>query len=402
MKIMSKNSKEIAIVFGLFETGLGVIRSLGRNGIKVYGIDFNKDIAYYSKYVTPLICPHPINEKQLFISWLNKKFASFKVKIPIFITSDIFLSSISENREFLKPNFIFNLVSNKAINTISDKYLQTQLAIDAGVNSPKTWLIENSQNLKDLEGNKIWPLLIKGRDVNTWRKLFGGSKKGFVVNNFTELSEKCKDVLDNDVSVIIQEIIYGSDTNHYKYCAYVNEKGSILAELCLQKIRQYPVRFGVGAAMCTVQNQTVSDAGRKFLKNIDFKGVGSVEFKYDTKDKIYKLIELNPRYWQQNSIGEQFGVNFPFINYCDLKNISIKPQKNIFRKVIWVNRYMDFSSFIQYRKEGLLTYFAWRKSLKGEKIYSDFAWDDPMPMFYEFGFGMKLFRLPVFLWKKFF
>ena len=138
MKIMSKDRNKIAIVFGLFETGLGVIRSLGCNGIKVYGIDFNKDIAYYSKYVTPLICPHPINEKELFIPWLNKKFDSVTEKIPIFITSDIFLISISENRELLKRNFIFNLVSNEAINTISDKYLQSQLAIDSGINAPKT------------------------------------------------------------------------------------------------------------------------------------------------------------------------------------------------------------------------------------------------------------------------
>ena len=116
---MSKGHKSIAIVFGLFETGLGVIRSLGRKGIKVYGIDFNKDIAYYSKYVTSLICPHPINEKQLFFSWLNEKFDSVTEKIPIFITSDIFLTSISENREVLKRNFIFNLVSNEAIKNIS-------------------------------------------------------------------------------------------------------------------------------------------------------------------------------------------------------------------------------------------------------------------------------------------
>ena len=63
---------------------------------------------------------------------------------------------------------------------------------------------------------------------------------------------------------------------------------------------------------------------------------------------------------------------------------------------------MDFSSFMQYRKEGLLTYFDWRRSLKGEKTYSDFAWDDPIPMLYEFGFGLKLFNLPKFLIKKIF
>jgi predicted ATP-grasp superfamily ATP-dependent carboligase len=396
----NRNSKEIAIVFGMFETGLGVSRSLGRKGIKVYGVDFQNDIAFYSKYVTPLTCPHPIDDKESFVLWLNEKFADFNKKIPIFITSDTFLVSISQIRERLKRNFVFNLVSDKAIGDISDKYTQSKLALGAGINTPKTWLIENNHNLKDLEENNIWPLLIKGRDVNSWRQVFGGSKKGIVVNNFDELSENCRWALNNDVSVIIQEIISGPDENHYKYCAYLNKNGLILVELCLQKIRQYPVRFGVGASMCTTQNHEVIDAGRRFLTNIKFTGVGSVEFKYDAKSKNFKLIELNPRYWQQNAICEHSGIEFSYINYCDLMNLRITTSKPIFTKVIWVNRYLDFSSFMQYRKEGLLSYHGWRESLKGEKIYSDFAWDDPIPLLFEFGFGLKLLRFPLYIWKK--
>ena len=63
---------------------------------------------------------------------------------------------------------------------------------------------------------------------------------------------------------------------------------------------------------------------------------------------------------------------------------------------------MDFDSFTKYRKEGCLSFSDWRKSLKGKKVYPDFTWDDPIPAFYEIGFGWKLIRLPAYLIKRIF
>ena len=58
-----------AIVLGLFETGLAVGRSLGRNGIKVIGLDYKKNMAYYSKYMNTKKCPHPISAENKFIEF---------------------------------------------------------------------------------------------------------------------------------------------------------------------------------------------------------------------------------------------------------------------------------------------------------------------------------------------
>jgi hypothetical protein len=77
------------------------------------------------------------------------------------------------------------------------------------------------------------------------------------------------------------------------------------------------------------------------------------------------------------------------------------PEKYDLEK-LWVNRYMDFSAFLDYRKEGVLTYCGWRKSIKGEKIYPDAWLNDPLPFFYEFGFGRKFIRLPGYIYKKLF
>jgi hypothetical protein len=61
---------------------------------------------------------------------------------------------------------------------------------------------------------------------------------------------------------------------------------------------------------------------------------------------------------------------------------------------------MDFSSFLDYRKEEGLGFLEWRKSVQGKRIYPDFLWNDPLPFFYEFGFGKKLLKAPGFLLKK--
>lgn len=205
-----------------------------------------------------------------------------------------------------------------------------------------------------------------------------------------------------NVPVILQEVIEGPDTNHFKYCSYTTSSGEILAEFTLQKIRQNPIHFGVGAVVESIHKPELIGTGRKLFSNIGYTGIGSAEFKLDNRDGKLKLIEVNPRYWQQNYLATVCGMNFPYLNYLDLLQESPKAIRDFISGIKWVNRYMDFDSFIKYKKEGILTFSEWRKTLKGKKIYPDFAWDDPLPLFYEIGFGKKIYKIPYFIWKKLF
>jgi predicted ATP-grasp superfamily ATP-dependent carboligase len=396
------NNNMPAIVFSLFETSLGVIRSLGQKGIKVTGFDFKKDIGWYSRYVRPLKCPHPLEQEKEFIKWVQCNFPEGKAKIPVFLTSDDFLSSFSRNREVLSNYFLFNLADHNLLEQISNKYSQYQLASKAGIDLPSTWLVYESYDLKKIPDNILYPVFIKGQDVNLWRKEIDGTVKGFLVNDSKELYEKVKEIVTKNVPVILQEVIEGPDTNHYKYCSYTTSGGEILAEFTLQKIRQNPIHFGVGAVVESIHKQDLIEAGRKLFSAIGFKGIGSAEFKFDNRDGKLKLIEINPRYWQQNYLTTACGINFPYLNYLDLLQLSPKPVTDFKAGIKWVNRYMDFDSFMMYKKEGVLTFSEWRKTLKGGKTYHDFTWDDPLPLFYEIGFAKKIHRIPYYLWKKIF
>lgn len=400
MKMKSKNLavKNPALVLGMFETGLAVGRSLGRKGITVYGCDKHKDIGFYSRYINASICPDPRNN-ELFLDWLRKKILSFDEKPVLYFTSDDFLLNFSGYRDEFKDIALFNLPPQSLLDQITDKYKQYKLAINAGINVPKTLLIEEGIPKEDITTLQ-YPVFVKGLDVTRWRAVFGGVKKGFLVHNEQEFEEILKALKENKIDGIVQELIYGTDDKHYKYCVYINEQGKVLNSFGLQKIRQNPIRFGVGSVVVSVVNSELKEVGEKLFKNIEYRGVGSAEFKKDERDGKWKLIEVNPRYWQQNGLTEFCGNNFAFSNYLDLTGQSVEAIEKYDIGKKWINIYMDIDSFMDYRKEKLITLSQWLSSIKGPKMFSDMAFDDIIPGFYEIRFGKKLFDIPKYFLRK--
>lgn len=399
---MEFNNNSPALVLGMFETGLGVLRSLGQSGIRVFGFDFKKDIAFYSKYVKASICPHPLLQEKEFIAFMVSFGRKAKSKPVIFMTSDIFLTTVSRNREQLKPFFLFNLPPDKLIVTISDKYKQYKLADQAGTPLPKTSIIENSNQIETLQNTLSYPVLIKALDVNEWRKKVSGSVKGFVAETAESFCSQVSPLLTKKIKIVVQEIIEGPDTNHFKYCAYYSSDGKALCEFTLRKIRQNPIHFGVGAVVESIEYDELMGAGRKLFQSIGYKGVGSAEFKLDQKDGLLKLIEINPRYWQQNYLPTACGMNFPLVDYLATTGQRTEPTTGFSKSIKWVNIYMDFDSFLKYRKEKTINFQQWLISLKGKKVYSDFSWDDILPGGYELRFGLKILKLPVYLFNRLF
>jgi len=78
--------------------------------------------------------------------------------------------------------------------------------------------------------------------------------------------------------------------------------------------------------------------------------------------------------------------------YLDLTGEKVE-RKSTFREgVKWISMSSDYASFRGYHAMGELGYFKWLKSLRGEKIFEIFAWDDPKPFFHSIGYGAKIFQ----------
>lgn len=377
------NKKNTAVILGLSETGLGIGKSLGRHGIRVYGISYQKEIAYYSKYINSILLPHPINQELEFIKYIGEFCNTIREKPVLFIAADEYLNFYIRNNSIIDKYFISNLPGQKLVKSIADKYSQYELAVNSGIDVPKTLYLDKFTDINEIKNNIDYPIFIKGRDVNLWRKVFI-SKKGFVINDDRQLKEKLKVLSANRVPIIVQELVLSADNQNYKICVYISPEGKYKLVFTLRKIHQNPIHSGIGSSVESFKYPLLEKIGMKLFSAINYQGVGSAEFKYDEKDGKLKLIEINPRYWQQNLLADYCGMNFPLIDYLQVTGQSPDKIDEFREKIKWVNISADFDSYLKYKKEGTISFSKWLKDLKGEKIISNFSWDDKAPFFFHY------------------
>ena len=75
------------------------------------------------------------------------------------------------------------------------------------------------------------------------------------------------------------------------------ENGKTLATLTQIRHLMYPITGGVGAINYTTHNAELGAIAIQLMESLDWTGPAQVEFKYDERDKKYKLIEINPKLW---------------------------------------------------------------------------------------------------------
>ena len=58
------------------------------------------------------------------------------------------------------------------------------------------------------------------------------------------------------------------------------------------------------------------------LKAFGYAGLAEIEYKLDKNNGKYRLIEINPRHWDQHELGNLVGVNLTWIAYQDLVGMT--------------------------------------------------------------------------------
>lgn len=373
------NTEPTAIVLGLFETGLAVARSLGRRGIRVVGLDTRRDWTSTSRYMKTRVCPHPTKDEAAFIQFLVDHFGAHSPPAVLFIASDPFLTAISNRREELAHRFQFLLPERALVDAISDKHRQAQLAQKITTPVPATFVLDHAGTSTGLEKNLEFPLIVKARCTNEWRPVFGGKVKGFVASTPEELSAILQRLKRRRIRSVVQEIIPGPATCHYKICVYITSRGEVLQQLTLQKQRQHPPQFGIGSCVRSVHDPALERVGIGFFRGIGYRGVGSAEFKRDPRDGLFKLIELNPRFWQQTSLAAACGTDLALAQYLDLTGQPAAPSRDFRDGVEWVTPWDNFQSVWALRRKGEARLRDAFSAFRRGTVWADLAWDDPLP-----------------------
>ncbi|MGM0577094.1 MAG: hypothetical protein ACQEXJ_15320 [Myxococcota bacterium] len=376
---MKSQAEHGAVVLGAFETGLAVARALGRAGIRVDVLDVRDQPGLHSRYARPVSCPDPRSDEAAFLACLERLAPDGGPPPVLFVTSDEFLPTISHRRDRLAERFLVNVPDRDVVDAIVDKASQAALAKRVGVPVPATFAVETTRDAARVAYEAPLPAFVKGRDADAWRRLLGAGTKGWEIHDRAELLERLDALLAAGVAPLVQEMIPGPPTEHYKLCAYIGADGAVLATFGLRKIRQHPPGAGFGCAVVSRLDPEVAELGLRLLRGIGYRGVGSAEFKRDLRDGSVRLIELNPRYWQQNGLAARCGVNFPLVQYADLVGRPPEIPRPQLEGVRWINLGRDLDTFRHDHRHGALGLAPWLWSLRPPHMWSLFAWDDPAP-----------------------
>ena len=367
-----------AFVLGLFDTGLAVVRALARAGIPVYGFDSDTtQPGFSSRYGTHVRCPDPARHPDALLELLVAH-ARACVSAPVlFPTSDAFVRFASDHRDMLEPYVRHALPSQEAIAGALDKRRQHLVARDAGVPVVSTHWPSRMEDVRRVGESLMYPAVVKPAFGRSPGMPFHGAK-AVQVASVDDILRVFEPILARGDMALVQPLIVGPNTNHCKVCAYVGADGRAVHAVCMRKIRQFPVDFGVGTLMESVSEPELVELANRLCRAMHWRGPVSIEFKRDERDGCWRLIELNGRVWQQHALAARCGVNFPLLQYADLTSTRYTPGPYRLG-VRWLDEFRDPRSAWDHLRRGRLTAWRWLASLTRVRVCAIFAFDDPLP-----------------------
>ena len=122
----------------------------------------------------------------------------------------------------------------------------------------------------------------------------------------------------------------------------------------------------------------MESAAVRFLAGLRFRGLVEVEFKYDSRDRRYKLLDVNPRAWTWIGLSEAAGVDLAWTQWR-LSRGNPTPMARAAPGAAWAHVSRDIVAAAQQIFRGTLRPTEYAASFFKPRRFAAFAPDDPLP-----------------------
>lgn len=370
-----------AIVIGGDYQGLGIARSLGRQGIPVCVIDDETSIARVSRFVTCQVRVKDLRSETSLLEALALARGKFGLAgWVIYPTRDENVIAISANRDALMDHFRVPTPDLSSVRRAGDKRETYQLAENLSIPIPRTWFPQEAADLAEIKAE--YPLVVKPAIKENF--FYATRAKAWRVANASELASAYQRAADivGDGEVIVQEMIPGGGQEQYAYCAFFRD-GQALASMTVRRRRQHPSDFGRASTYVeTISLPEIAEPSIRFLEKIGYYGLVELEYKQDPRDGAYKLLDVNARTWGYHTLGQSAGVDFPYLLFRDQIGAPVQPVEAR-PGIRWIRLATDVPNAVRDIRAGTLRPGEYLHSLRGVDTEAVFALGDPLPFLYE-------------------
>lgn len=361
---------------------LGVVRSLGRQGIPSIVIDNLPRSAWFSRYVVNRFMWSGPMEDAAFLDFLLQVARNHSLEQwMLFPMQDEVVEFVARHTYELGQTFRLVTQGWDILQWACDKRLTHCLAQKVGVPYPRTWYPISEDDLGAMEID--FPVIVK--PAISIRLQNATRLKALPANNYEELLTQYRfasTVIEPD-QIMLQEIIPGDGRTQYSVASFCKE-GHTLIHMSARRTRQYPIDYGLGSSFVeAMEVPSLFELAEKLLSSMEVSGMVEVEFKYDLRDGLYKLLDINVRPWGWHTLCIACGIDFPSIQYFDVLGqlpLNLTPRYG-YR---WVRLLTDIPAGIQEARLGITMPLAYLRSLMGKLVFSVFDWRDPLPTLGDF------------------
>jgi D-aspartate ligase len=365
--------------------GLGVIRSLGRLGVPVYGVHEGPCApAASSRYLQGRFFwqpdPEDVDRVRAGLLRLSDRIGGPAVLVPTDDAGAIFLA---EHGDGLRERFLFPAPPRDLPRQVAGKYSLYQLCSELGLPSPLAAVPETLSAARGFAAEAGFPLIAKL--TTPWAG--GGLRSTTILADATELDHAYEACAEAGAGLMLQEFIPGGPGQDWFFHGYCDGSSVCRPAFTGVKDRSYPAHAGLTCMGRSAPNQRLADEITSMLRRLGYQGILDLDLRYDPRDDQYKLLDFNPRIGAQFRIFRDLaGTDVATACYLDLTGRPVPASEQVNDRAFVVENY-DPIAAVSYWRRGELRLRPWLASLRAVDETAWFARDDLRP------FGLMCLRM---------
>jgi D-aspartate ligase len=294
---------------------LGVIRSLAALGAPIYVVTTTlRSPAVWSRFCR--VIRFSSLDGPTFIDALKALSARIGQRPVLVLTGDAEVDTVSTHREELDPLYRISLPAKDMVATLADKTSFQLYAEREGFPVPRSIVINARADLDRID-TLSFPVVIKPGDKTL--VLSGCVERAVRASTAARARSEAAHMLERAKRLVVQEWIDGPDSEIYFTLFACNRDAEVVSLFSGRKLVCDPPHVG-NTAICVAAPQAAAAAleslTKRFIAHVEYKGLGSLEFKFSRRDNRFVIIEptVGRTDWQEE-IATLCGANIPVAAY---------------------------------------------------------------------------------------
>jgi D-aspartate ligase len=366
-----------ALVLGSDFKALGLIRSLGRRGIPTALVDALPRSAWFSKHVQTRFRWGREMWNPALVDFLLGVAADHRLRGWVLIpVQDDAVELVARHAARLSGAYRLVTPDWHVLRWAHEKRLLYEVAQKFGISHPRTWYPVDESDLRNLSIE--YPAVIK--PSVSIRLQYATGQKALLARDVRELIAQYRRAAAVDPgTLMVQEVIPGDGRAQYSVATYWKD-GSPIVAMTARRTRQFPADYGLSSSFVeAIETPELMEPTRKLLEGLGLSGMIEVEFKLDSRDGRYKLLDVNVRPWAWHTLCIACGIDFAYIQYCDALGQTL-PAASVRYGPCWRRFITDVPAALQEIRSGTTTPWAYLRSLiTSRAVPSVFDFRDPVP-----------------------